>query len=489
MLKFAIAASMSLCAGAFAQVTTQAIGPATDARPLQAMQSPGDQTTRLFLVEQRLGSLQTGRIRIFKNGAFNATPFLQVSPVSTADEQGLLGMAFHPNYATNGKFYINYTGTGGTTFIDEYTVSANPDVADAASRRQILSYAQPFDNHNGGWIDFGPDGYLYISSGDGGSGNDPGNRAQTINNAGATQFLGKLLRLDVNGDDFPADPAKNYRIPPTNTFGVAGNPGAEIWAYGLRNPWRPSFDKLTGDLWIADVGQDQFEEVNFQPAGAAGGRNYGWRCMEGFNCTGLSGCTCNAASLTLPLFQYRHSGTAIPPTNANGCSITGGFVYRGCAIPSIAGLYIFGDYCTGRIFAYNRTTNTATQLLQMGLGLTSFGEDNDGELYFCMRGSGSNGSLLKLVPTTAITDCNGNGRADCSDIASGRSVDTNGDNIPDECQCLADFNGDTEVDFFDYLDFVDAFSSNLPTADFNGDGSIDFFDYLDFVDAFSEGCV
>jgi glucose/arabinose dehydrogenase len=489
-----VAAAVFAIAGtASAQITTQTVATGL-ANPLFVTQAPGDQSTRLFIVEQRNsgGVASSGAIRIWKNGALLATPFLTRTSVATGDEQGLLGLAFHPQYATNGKFYINYTSSvGGTTLIDEYTVSANPDVANAGSRRTILSYTQPFSNHNGGWMGFDPQGYLRIASGDGGDANDPGNRAQTIDNGGVTQYLGKILRIDVNRDDFPSDSNRNYGIPPGNFASGAGTPGAEIWAYGVRNPWRCSFDRQTGDFWIADVGQGSREEVNVELAGTPGGRFYGWKCREGtLNANGTSAaCQGTLPPSVDPLLEYKHSGAVLPPLNANGCSITGGYVYRGCTIPSLQGRYLLGDYCGGWIKAWDRTTNTSINVVTVAaLNLTSFGQDNDGEIYICLRGSGSNGSILKIVPTGSIADCNNNGHPDCADITLGRSADVNGDGIPDECQCFADFNADTVVDFFDYLDFVAAFSVSGPGADFNGDTTIDFFDYLDFVAAFSNGC-
>ena len=233
------------------------------ARPVQVVAAPNDYD-RIFIVEQRSGS--TGRIKIFNldTGTLNSTPFLSVS-VNTSSEQGLLGLAFHPNYESNGYFYVNYTASGGT-YIKRYTVSSNPDIADSSSAYTIMNISQPYSNHNGGWLGFGPDGYLYIGTGDGGSGGDPGNRAQDITN----QKLGKMLRIDVDG-------GSPYAIPSDNPFvGVTGDD--EIWAYGLRNPWRCNFDRATGDLWIGDVGQNAYEEITFQPASSNGGENYGWRC-------------------------------------------------------------------------------------------------------------------------------------------------------------------------------------------------------------------
>jgi hypothetical protein len=378
-------------------------------RPLYAISPPND--PRLFIVEQRVGTTSTGRIQIYKNGALLAVPFFSIGGLTTGDEQGLLGLAFHPNFAANRRFYINYTDSTGTTNIVEYQASAaNADVADATTARTILTYAQPFTNHNGGWMDFGPDGFLYIAAGDGGSANDPGARAQALTNGSNTQFLGKILRIDVDGDDFPTNSGRNYAVPSSNPFWTTSSPpnaGSEIWAYGVRNPWRCSFDKVTGDLWIADVGQDNREEVNFQPAGAAGGRNYGWRCREGFRCTGLSGCTCPNAGYTDPLFDYDHI-TPIAPVNATGCSITGGFVYRGCRLPWLRGLYLFGDYCGGIVYAYNRDTGVVSTVVSAGSGLTSFGQDNDGELYVILRGSnttGVTGSVRRLTSASANPNC------------------------------------------------------------------------------------
>ena len=487
MQKLAAVVVAAACAAAFGQVTTELVTGGL-ALPLYVTQSPGDLSTRLFIVEQRghAGTGNMGAIRIHKDGVLLPTPFLTRSPVTTGDEQGLLGLAFHPDYASNRKFYIYFTNFSGSTVIEEYQTSeSDPDVADVSTRRTVLTFSQPFTNHNGGWMGFGPDGFLYIASGDGGSSNDPGNRATNITNGSVTQYLGKMLRIDPDGDDFPADSNRNYRIPPGNPFGAAGTAGAEIWALGLRNPWRNSFDRLTGDFWIADVGQGNREEVNFQPASSAGGEDYGWRCREGRAATNNTGC--NTLPDTDPIFDYPHSN-AFPPISETGCSVTGGYVYRGCAIPSLYGRYVFGDYCGGWVRAYDRATHTSQRILALGFGITSFGEDNDGELYVVLRGSGSNGSVRRIIPTTPPPDCNGNGRADCADIASGRSQDQNNNGIPDECECAADFNGDGQVDFFDYLDFVQAFDNEDPSADFNGDGQVDFFDYLDFVQAFDEGC-
>jgi glucose/arabinose dehydrogenase len=388
---------------ATAQFTTTQIATGL-ARPLYVVTAPGD-TSRLFIVEQRTSTTALGRIRIFRNNALVSTPFLQIN-TAAADEQGLLGLAFHPDFASNGKFYINYSNvTTGATEIDEYTVSTtNPDVANTASRRRILSFSQPANNHNGGWMAFGPDGMLYIASGDGGGANDNAGAGNNALNLGL--LLGKMLRIDVNGDDFPSDANLNYAIPPSNPFVGTPNVRGEIWSYGLRNPWRSSFDRLTGELYIADVGQTVKEEVNRQPAGV-GGQNWGWRCWEGTRYTGLGGCTTSSTN-TPPLFEYEHDFD-IAPLNARGCSITGGYVYRGCRIPSLYGKYLVADYCSGWIYAVDPTppitAASATLVANVGFGVTSFGEDANGEIYITIRGTGSNGRVLRLDPTTPGNTC------------------------------------------------------------------------------------
>jgi glucose/arabinose dehydrogenase len=330
----------------------------------------GDGSGRLFVVEQG------GTIKIVSSGAVLPTPFLDItSLVLSGGEQGLLGIAFHPNYATNGFFYINYTRQGdGATVIARYQRSASdPNQADSTSGMILLTVAQPFANHNGGQLRFGPDGYLYIALGDGGSGNDPGNRAQNLSTT-----LGKMLRIDVNN-------GSPYAIPATNPFQNDGNPGTlgEIWAYGLRNPWRFSFDRLTGDLFIADVGQNAWEEINFQPGGSAGGQNYGWRVMEGANCTGLGGGpACFDPLLTLPIVQYDHS---------LGCSITGGYRYHGSAHPALAGIFLYGDFCSGRIWGaaqYPFGFWISNQVTVAPFNISTFGEDQAGELYVAAYNTG-----------------------------------------------------------------------------------------------------
>jgi glucose/arabinose dehydrogenase len=332
---------------------------------------------RLFL------TLQRGRVIVFENGAIRATPFLDVMPlVSCCGERGLLGLAFHPRYAENGLFFVNYTNTGGNTVVARYRVSAaDPNVADASSGVTLLVIAQPFANHNGGHLAFGPDGYLYIGMGDGGSANDPMCNAQRDDT-----LLGKMLRIDV--DASVATPPF-YGIPPDNPFAAPGGARDEIWAKGLRNPWRYSFDRATGDLYIGDVGQGVSEEIDLQRAGTPGGLNYGWKVMEGTRCGsgGTSGCpqgtpACTGPGATIPGFtepilQYTHG--------SGDCSVTGGYVYRGRLFPALLGIYFYADYCSGRIWGGRWVPLLGTFHPQLfsarAAGVTTFGEDISGELY------------------------------------------------------------------------------------------------------------
>lgn len=346
---------------------------------------PGD-TSRLFVLEQ------VGRVRIIKNGTVLAQPFLNIqSKVTSGGERGLLGMAFHPDYDNNGYFYVSYTGFSptGRSIIERYQVSAtNPDSANPNSDFEIFTQVQPQSNHNGGMIAFGPDGYLYFGLGDGGGAGDTPNNAQT-----RTTLLGKMIRLDVDG-------GSPYAIPPDNPFVGDTTTLDEIWAIGVRNPWRYSFDRQTGDLWIADVGQGAWEEVNFEEANSGGGFNYGWRLKEGDSCYNpASGCD-TLVGLTDPISAYSH---------ALGCSITGGYVYRGCAIPDLAGTYFFGDYCSGRVWSYRYengnlvdSTQRTSELDLPGFGIVSFGEDALGELYIVY----SDGLILKIVPDGVPSQCN-----------------------------------------------------------------------------------
>lgn len=324
--------------------------------PVYLTAPSGDQ--RLFIVEK------TGRIRIVKAGTLAAAPFLDLSAsVSGGSEQGLLGLAFDPAYATTGRFYVDYTDRNGDTRIARFRVTADPDVADASSAEILLTIDQPYANHNGGQLAFGPDGYLYVGMGDGGSGGDPQGHGQ---NPG--DLLGSLLRLDVSG-------ATGYTVPANNPYASGGGRG-EVFSIGLRNPWRFSFDRQGGDLYIADVGQNEREEVDVSTAASGGGRglNYGWNRMEGTACyTG----GCDRTGLTLPVIDYTH---------ADGCSITGGYVYRGQAVPALTGTYFYADFCNGwvRSFRYQNGQATSSRewpMLKPGGQVTSFGEDAAGELY------------------------------------------------------------------------------------------------------------
>jgi len=326
--------------------------------------------SRLFVVEQ------DGLIKILNaNGATNANPFLNITTLTNGGgEQGLLGLAFHPNYASNGFFYINYTNTSGNTVIARYSVNAgNPNAANP-SGTILLTIAQPFSNHNGGTLKFGSDGYLYIGMGDGGSGGDPGNRAQNIN-----ELLGKMLRIDVNS-------GSPYGIPPNNPYvGVAG--ADEIWAIGLRNPWKFSFDRQNGDLWIADVGQNLYEEIDRATA-AESGLNYGWRCYEGNTAYNTTSCPAQATTKA-PLVVINHSSGA--------CSITGGYVYRGPTYANFQGKYFFSDYCLAKIGMADNLGNVTFSQTFSGNNFVTFGEDVNGEIYV---GDITNGNIYKIIDTS-----------------------------------------------------------------------------------------
>ena len=320
----------------------------------------GDGSGWLFVLEQ------AGVVRIIQEGEILGEPFLDISTqVSCCGERGLLGLAFHPNYAENGLFYVNYTDLNGDTSISRFRASEDPNRADPASEVRLLRVAQPFRNHNGGVVEFGPDGYLYLGLGDGGSGGDPMNNGQ---NTGV--LLGKILRLDVDGGE-------PYAIPPDNPF--AGGGGApEVWAYGLRNPWRLAFDRQTGDLYIADVGQNVWEEVNFWPAGSPGGANFGWNYLEGSH-PYLPGASPEGLELVNPVAEYDHS---------QGCSVTGGVVYRGAELPEWQGIYLYGDYCYGLIWGLFQAEDGTWQnrlLFETRASIASFGEDEAGEVYFADR--------------------------------------------------------------------------------------------------------
>jgi glucose/arabinose dehydrogenase len=335
----------------------------------------GDGSNRNFVVEQ------AGIIKVFPNSsnASLAKEFLDITDrVSYGGEKGLLGLAFHPDYETNGYFYVNYTNATSTV-ISRFQVTSNPDSADKNSEFQLLTFTQPYSNHNGGWIGFGPnDGYLYIATGDGGSGGDPQNYAQRINT-----LLGKILCIDVNG-------GTPYAIPPTNPFFDSTNVNVkkEIYAWGLRNPWRCSFDLVTGWLWAGDVGQGSWEEIDL----IENGKNYGWRCYEGNHPYNTSGC--NYPEYVYPVWEYPHNPE---------CSITGGYVYRGPGVPELQGKYIYGDYCSNKIWSleYDGITPPTNQYLLTATGsLTSFGVDQQNELYL----TSFNGYIYRFTPTVTSVD-------------------------------------------------------------------------------------
>lgn len=320
-----------------------------------------DGSGRLFVLEK------AGRIRIIENNQLVETPFLDISERvgSNSNEQGLLGLAFHPQYGENGRFFVNYTDKNGDTVIARFQVSSDPNAADPNSEVKLLGVDQPFANHNGGVLAFGPDGYLYAGLGDGGSQGDPNGNAQNTN-----VLLGKILRLDV-------DSAEPYAVPSDNPF------GNEVWAYGFRNPWRLSFDRSTGDLYIGDVGQNQWEEIDFLAAGSPGGANFGWDHREGAHDYEGGG----PEGMIDPAAEYSHQ--------EGGCSITGGYVYRG-ALPEWNGIYLYGDYCTGFIWGLIRTENgwQHQMLFQLDERITSFGQDDAGELYLVS----DSGNILRLAP-------------------------------------------------------------------------------------------
>ena len=402
MQRSVLALAVAIGASATAQdIRTKRIVASGLTRPTGLAHAPGD-ASRLFVLEKG------GRIMIvdLATNTLRSTPFLTVGVTggtSPNDERGLLGMAFDPGFATNGQFYVYYTGgtdAAGTNVLARYTVSSNPNVANP-SGSVMMSWSDPFSNHNGGWIGFGPDGNLYVAVGDGGSANDPLGSGQSLSTP-----LGKIHRIrpSVGGA------APFYSTPADNPFvGGASTVDDTVWALGLRNPWRCSFDRQTGDLWIADVGQDLVEEVNFQPAGAPGGRNYGWRCMEATRSTGLSGCTAGSPSLALPIHSYNH----VSGSTSGGYSVTGGHVYRGCRMPQLRGTYFLADYVSNNVWSFRYADGVKTQFTLRNASITpsiegatvnqivSFGEDADGELYVVDYG----GQVYKIIPATGDGPC------------------------------------------------------------------------------------
>lgn len=354
-------------AALFAQTAELRLEPiATGLTSPVDIQSARDGSGRLFIVQQN------GIIRIWRAGGLSPTPFLNIATrTNRAGECGLLGLAFPPGFAAKRQFYVNYTDPQCRNSIVARYSLATDDTADPGSERIVMRVAQPFQNHNGGQLQFGPDGYLYIGWGDGGSGNDPQNQAQN-----RRSMLGKMLRIDVEGDP--------YRVPASNPFVGDASILPEIWALGLRNPWRYSFDRLTGDLWMADVGQNRAEEINVQPANSRGGENYGWRITEGLQCRQTP---CDPTGTTPPVHEY---------TRAQGdLSVTGGYVYRGPVASSLTGTYIYADYVSGRIWGLDGGYRNRL-LLESRINISTFGEDEDGTLY---AGDHTGGRVLRLVPT------------------------------------------------------------------------------------------
>jgi len=342
-----------------------------------AITNAGD--SRLFITQQ------SGKIVIWDGTRILPAAFLDLSSViSCCGERGLLSVAFHPHYRDNGRFFVYYTDRNGDVTIARYSVSSsNPNVADASSGSLVLKISHPVNaNHNGGQLQFGPDGFLYAGTGDGGGGGDVPNNAQNTN-----ILLGKLLRIDV-------DSGSPYAIPPGNPFANGSGGKPEIWAYGLRNPWRFSFDRYTGDLWIGDVGQNAWEEIDFQPAQSIGGENYGWRRMEATHCFNPSS-NCRTPELTLPIAEYSHSA---------GCSVTGGYRYRGNRYRRLNGLYFYSDYCSGTIWTISQSptgTFTSRTALPTDLSVSSFGEDINGELFLADLSGGAIYQIVDSLPDPA----------------------------------------------------------------------------------------
>jgi glucose/arabinose dehydrogenase len=339
--------------------------------PLYLTSPPGDD--RLFIVEKG------GRIRVWTGGTVLEPPFLDISAqVSSDGERGLLGLAFPPDYATTRRFVVHYTDPAGDTRVSLFRVSDDPNLADPASETVVLAEAQPFPNHNGGQIAFGPDGFLYLGLGDGGSAGDPEGRGQRLD-----ELLGSILRIDVSA-------GAPYAVPPDNPFLGTSGARPELWSYGLRNPWRFTFDRATGDLDLGDVGQNQWEEIDYSPASAGAGRgaNFGWNRMEGRHCFAVE--SCDQSGLVLPVLEYGHG---------SGCSVTGGYVYRGAAIPELQGHYFYADFCQGFVRSFRIQDGAAVDqadwpTLRPGGSVSSFGEDAAGELYVLT----AEGGVFRIVP-------------------------------------------------------------------------------------------
>ena len=344
---------------------------------LTQVTNAGDGTDRLFLVERR------GVVRVYQNGAIGSSHFLDLRSVvqDSGGEQGLLGLAFHPQFEINRRLYVFYTRSGGDVVVARLRANSAGTAVSASTLESILAIEHSQNtNHNGGAMAFGPDGYLYIGVGDGGGSGDPLRNGQSK----TKNLLGKILRINVGGSG--SGPYRRYSIPSTNPFRGATSGLDEVWAYGLRNPWRISFDRATGSLYIADVGQNRYEEINREPAGYKGGRNYGWSVMEGKHCYNAS--SCNTSGKFLPVAEYSHS-------SGGNCSITGGYVYRGADYPALAGQYFAADFCSGRIYTMPANGSSLWMRRDWTKNITSFGESEDGELYAVTI----DGGLYQVVAT------------------------------------------------------------------------------------------
>ncbi|HRF59815.1 MAG TPA: PQQ-dependent sugar dehydrogenase [Fimbriimonadaceae bacterium] len=527
-----ISVGLMLAGVATAQLSSQLVASGLS-RPVSTA-FPPDETNRIFIVEQRVGATTDGRIRIVKNGVLLATPFITISGIGIGGEQGVLGITFHPNYATNGFFYVNFVNSAGTTVIRRYT--ASPPTADTASTTtgfDIALISQPYENHNGGTIHFGADGYLYIGNGDGGSGNDPQNRAQSL-----TSELGKFLRVDVNSDGFPGDSTRNYAIPPANPFVGGSTVDDAIWSYGWRNPWKWSFDPVRnngfGGMVVMDVGQDTMEEVNYEPP-ATPGLNYGWRVFEGTFNTGLGGGT---PPFVAPIAEYPHP---------EGCSISGGLIYRGVRLgTAFYGRAVYSDFCgafvrsVGLNFNPDGTATPGTIIdhgFSLGTQVAAVDADPNGEILYVLRNGSvrrltdltnrygisgqvvfSNldpgaprpssatfefrnvGSTTPLYSLTVGLDATGQFRLPAPtgafDIAVKRThwlrrkvTSSTGPNDATGVILTlvnGDVNGDNVVDSDDFDDLVANFGGSGPTADLDENGSVDSDDFDILVGAFGQ---
>ncbi len=431
---------------------------------------------------------RTGRVLVIENGtSLRAEPLLDISSlVNVTFESGALGLAFDPDYASNGYLYITHTSLVPNTqppyVLARYTVSPPPSLtADPNSRTVIMPLTpagEPQTNHQAGWIGFGPDGFLYITRGE-----NPGSGTNAQNPG---TIRGKVLRIDVRSDAFPEDPLRNYAIPPGNPF-AGDTPGAdEVFAMGLRNPWRASFDRQTGDLWIGDVGNGH-EEVNVVPSGAAPPMNFGWPCYDGQDRFQTAGLCSGPTGLRSALVTFTRSGNDVSAFNST--CLAGGVVYRGCEVPSMRRRYLYGSCAGGSLASFDIADPAGTAVTYPGLGLGpvfTFGEDAHGEVYI-----GTERGLYRMVPPAgASTDCNANGRADACEIADGSAPDVNGDGVPDSCTrlCPADLDASGQLNVGDLFFFLNQFFQGLPPADTNSDGPVTLQDLFDYLALYFQGC-